>query len=638
MCTSRLRTDFEQIQRVEETKNDGALEITTKMIRTVFIAVKKNIPFDSHKALVLLQELNGIKMGYHHREKCGATTMMESISSNMHKRLLNHMMAKNLPFSIVVDGSADISDNHYMSIYFQILDNNVPVIVFYKLVLLSSDVTAAGIYKSVRDALQSEDVDFYNYFRNNLVGFASDGEPTIAGRNNGLIALIRDHAKNPIFSIHCMAHRLELIIKHALTKHEYFTKFEETINELFKFYNNFALKRKAHLRETALEMGAKLYELNYIYHTRWISSEYQSVINLKKMWSVLVTDLRKITTSNEFRSDDKIASSKLEKLILSKHFLIILNFITDILEQLSFWSQRMQQRTALLVEFADFKQEFTDAFVNLKSNYGRDLAQFVLDVACEDYACQDVHDIYDNDNVVYKNIRLNNQNNDDVPLLETIRDIFVDAIIEQMKSYFPSEDLKPFKIFSPKAFPTNAGIAITYGTFEIRKVCDILKLGDEKECIELVADWGNLVVSIVDSENLCKFRNSPKTETYVFWSHFLNEDGIVWTPRTEKLIQIILVLPIASAEAERGFSVMNHIKNKRRARLTAKHMEDIMRIRLNGVDELEKFPAARYARDFINEKHIKTDDPRWQKKATTSIEDDDPIQNRKKFLPKISIL
>lgn len=51
------------------------------------------------------------------------------------------------------------------------------------------------------------------------------------------------------------------------------------------------------------------------------------------------------------------------------------------------------------------------------------------------------------------------------------------------------------------------------------------------------------------------------------------------------MMQTILVLPIGSAEAARGFSVMNHIKNKRRSRLTPAHMQDIMRFRLNGVDE-----------------------------------------------------
>lgn len=178
----RLRKDFQEIQRKEEEKNEGALAVTAKMMRTVFIEVKKNIPFESHTSIVLLQSLNEVGMDYHHHGKCGATSMMETISSSMHKLLLNYMLSENLPFSIIVDGSSDITDNHYLSIYFQILDNNVPAIVFYKLVELSVDVTGEGIYKSVRDALQSEDVYLFNYFRNNLVGYASDGEPTMTGR------------------------------------------------------------------------------------------------------------------------------------------------------------------------------------------------------------------------------------------------------------------------------------------------------------------------------------------------------------------------------------------------------------------------------------------------------------------------
>lgn len=603
-------------------------------MRTVFLEIKKNVPFDSHNSIVRLQELHGVNMGFHHREKCGATSMMETISLNMHTLLLRHMLSENLPFAMIVDGSSDISDFHYLSIYFQILDGNVPVIVFYKLIQLSLDVTGEGIYKSVMKSFQSESVDFIKYFQDNLVGYASDGEPTMSGKHNGLIAHIRKGAKKNVFATHCMAHRLELAIKHAIARHAYFSRFEECINDLFKFYNNNALKRKAHLRQTAADLKSKVYELNYIYHTRWISSEYQSVMNLKKMWKVLTTSLSQIAKDSDFEPVVKDTAERLNLRILSKHFLIILNFITDILHHLSFWSQKMQKRTALLVEFADFREKIIESFQNLKIANGRDLALFIGNTTNEAGECSSVEDIYDFEDIIYNGTRLDSGNVDNVPYLQDIRDVFLDAIIDQIKSYFPTPDLKPFKIFRPNQFPTNAGIAITYGAFEVNRVCDILQLG---ACLELVKDWGNLVVSIVDSDSLCKFRSNPKTETHVFWSHYLNEVGIIWTKRTQDLIRTILVLPIGSAEAERGFSVLNHIKNKRRSKLTPAHMQDIMRIRLNGASELERFPAARYALSFIKENHIRTDDPRWtQKKKTSSLEVDDSID--KNYLPKVSFL
>lgn len=38
-------------------------------------------------------------------------------------------------------------------------------------------------------------------------------------------------------------------------------------------------------QETAFT-SKEMFELNYIYHTRWISSEFQSVQRLKKMWNI----------------------------------------------------------------------------------------------------------------------------------------------------------------------------------------------------------------------------------------------------------------------------------------------------------------------------------------------------------------
>lgn len=85
------------------------------MFRTVFVEVKKNIPLNSHESFVALQELHGIDLGYHHYEKCGATLMMESMSSLMHRTMIDHMMSNNLPFSMIIDGSTDSTESHLPS-------------------------------------------------------------------------------------------------------------------------------------------------------------------------------------------------------------------------------------------------------------------------------------------------------------------------------------------------------------------------------------------------------------------------------------------------------------------------------------------------------------------------------------------
>ena len=66
---------------------------------------------------------------------------------------------------------------------------------------------------------------------------------------------------------------------------------------------------------------------------------------------------------------------------------------------------------------------------------------------------------------------------------------------------------------------------------------------------------------------------------------------------------------MGSADAERAFSVMNHIKNKRRSRMGEITLEELLRIRLNGPSRLEQFPAAKYSKLWIEAGHMRSDDP-----------------------------
>lgn len=114
---------------------------------------------------------------------------------------------------------------------------------------------------------------------------------------------------------------------------------------------------------------------------------------------------------------------------------------------------------------------------------------------------------------------------------------------------------------------------------------------------------------------------------FAFWAQ-VSQSDITWTDKTRMLINTILVLPIGSADAERGFSVMNTIKTSRRTKLTSNHLNDIMRIRINGPDDINMFPAVRYAKAWVNEGKYRTDDPRKVKKPRI-----EPVEFVKKLLP-----
>ena len=98
---------------------------------------------------------------------------------------------------------------------------------------------------------------------------------------------------------------------------------------------------------------------------------------------------------------------------------------------------------------------------------------------------------------------------------------------------------------------------------------------------------------------------------FFFWQHFLDK-GVV-PPLVSDIIKKVLTIPIGSADAERSFSILFHIRNKRRSRLTPDHLEDFLRIRFNGPKNLEEFASIKYAKLWVAEGHLKTDDTRWKK-------------------------
>lgn len=636
---NRLRMDFEHIKQKEDETMESTLKVTSQMFRTVFVAVKKNIPLSTHSSLVALQELHGIKMGFHHNNRDGATAIMSSISEYMHQQLIDYMYYNDLPFSIILDGSTDITNSHYLIIYFQILENNSPSVVFYKLVETTSVVTAKGYFETIKNSFYEENVDFYAYFKKNLVGYISDGESTMAGREGGLISFIRKQTKHPIYAVHCMAHRMHLAIEKSYASISYFATFDKLINKLFQFYNRNSSKKKKHLKETAVKLNLKFYELNYIYRARWIASELQSVKNLMKSWLLIVNDLYLIMNDNQnFDRDSRDNAHELLSKIKGKNFLAIVQFISDVLEHLSFWSRKMQQRTALLVDFVEFNDQIEKTFLDLKNVNGKNLNIFLENTICDGQKCEIIGNYYDAEEVKYLDVLLLNDRNsnsedEEVPFIGEFREKFLDAIKNFIKKFFPSSELKVFKIFRPSDLPQYVASSLSFGVTEISNLCKIFELG---ACEELVEDWAKLLESIIESDTFCPMR-ADKTETFAFWAHYLNKVGIRWTPRTIELIQTILVLPIGSADAERGFSVMNHIKSEHRNRLSGKHLQDMIRIRLNANDDLDKFAAIKYAKKWVNDKHLRSDDPRQQRHGNSkSLLNEDELT--KKYFPKLSFL
>jgi hypothetical protein len=610
-------------QIAEDEQRDKLYKITANMMKTVYAEVRMNTPFMYHPFQVELLRHHGVDVGYHHYDRRGAVRMVQVISTEMHETLLKTLLKKKYPCSLIVDTSTSIGLYHYLTVLIQTLEEERPVVYFYRLIEAGYDSTASGLLSLLKYSLLKEEADIFDHFKENLVGFGSDGASVNLGKNAGFAIKLSNLFGRSMFTIWCMPHRLELAIKAALKANPTILLVDETITTLTKFYNSKSYKRKAHLRERAITTQKDLYELHYAFKERWVMSDFTSVRAVLKNWDLFNLDLEQIQTDKSFEKDWSKAKG-IQNKITSRSFVYGLFFMFDLLNGLKKFSLIAQQSAGILIGKEEFRKNLLDLPIQLKTNNGQYLTELLRQAMCIEVPGCTTEQFFNIILVRFKGIGLIQDKTSSE--FEEAKNQFLDSLHSELNHYFPEGTYENFEIFVMKNLPRSMPEAIMYGHKEVQTLAERFELDPEVASKE----WTDLLISMINDENYCKrLKYTPER----FWTLYLKKTNLVWGSTIQRLIRIVLVLPASSADAERSFSIMNHIKYDRRARLTSENLDHIMRLRINGPEQLDRFPAAKYARAWVDKGHMKTDDPaRQRKRARYEVEIDEDEDQEKVFL------
>jgi len=201
-------------------------------------------------------------------------------------------------------------------------------------------------------------------------------------------------------------------------------------------------------------------------------------------------------------------------------------------------------------------------------------------------------------------------------------------LVNNINFYFPEGSLSIFEIFLPSKLPKTEADVFTYGSSEISDLAERFEISRDI----LLMEWRNVLSEIIKSLDFPTMQNvAADKHPERFWSFYLKA-RIPWGS-TIRLIHIVMVLPSSSADAERSFSVLNQIRyivltlqynlgivfsfhmyvnffrSSRRTSLTSQHLDDFLRIRLNGPKVLSQFSASRYSKIWLQKGHLRTDNP-----------------------------
>ncbi len=200
--------------------------------------------------------------------------------------------------------------------------------------------------------------------------------------------------------------------------------------------------------------------------------------------------------------------------------------------------------------------------------------------------------------------------------LSKVRFKLIEHLKNEIKSYLPGNGIDAYKILDPKHFPEDSANQETYG------LADIMNLAKRYgiDPMQAASGWKILLPALTSSPDWCTMK---KSEVKNFWTYYLENNYIELKDDIRKLIRSVLVTPIGSADAERGFSVLFHVRQKRRSRLTAKNLDNILRLRLNGCKDIALFPAPTFAEMWVKN-HLRSDSRERVNPESVSPESPEP--------------
>jgi hypothetical protein len=193
-----LRGSDEKSGRLEVPPDESSIDFAQGNLRA---ALQKRCVFDqklagivstcSRNATFLSPEVQNRMIN------CAAAVILREVTAPVHN---------SGPFSIIADGTSDISRCEQMSLTLRYENNGDINEVFVGFVPMKEQ-NAAAIATAIKDKVMQMGLNLQN-----IVGQGYDGASVMSGRENGVQAIIRRECPNALY-IHCQSHCLNLSIR-----------------------------------------------------------------------------------------------------------------------------------------------------------------------------------------------------------------------------------------------------------------------------------------------------------------------------------------------------------------------------------------------------------------------------------------
>ena len=238
ICAERERAMTAPIEQSEAVRalltleEDVAARVRI-LIRNTHALCKNGRPFTDFSWLCQLHEINGVDLGSTYRNDKACRMFAHSIAEVERDKLKSKVLHAKF-VSVICDGSTDSATREQEIIYIKHAtagQTYTDVIGVRRLEKGDAAGIVTEIYSAFRENLALEPEGWLS----KLAGFSSDGAPVMMGRVSGVAARLKNLRPN-LISVHCAAHRLELVFKDAIKNNLFLTKVSTLLLNIYLFY------------------------------------------------------------------------------------------------------------------------------------------------------------------------------------------------------------------------------------------------------------------------------------------------------------------------------------------------------------------------------------------------------------------
>ena len=395
-----------------------------------------------------------------------------------------------------------------------------------------------------------------------LFALGSDGASVMLGCWGGVSKLMKDKVPYLIVN-HCVAHRLALACGQAANEITYLKKFKSILGQLYRYYQ-YSPVRMAGLKKLQEVLNDPQLKLTQAKDVRWLSHE-KAVSNLHQCLPSVLASLEREATE---RTDAQAFG--LAIFVKDSFFVASLYFLADILPTLANLSRAFQKKSIDFSMVKPLVQGTKQCIEALTEQQGA-----IFSTLSSDMEVLVTHGFQELTTEKLSRFK------------REIYDPYLTAPSEHLDSRFPDVTLlDAFSIFDPSVMELDDGTPS-----DLLEKQNILKdhycPHNIIESSAVECEYQCFARSVVSTPNL---KNLSTQDLMLKLAY--NPQLKDMFPNLAKLAAVGLVVPMSTADCERGFSTLSRIKNDLRNRLSCKVLNALVSISIEGPDS-DEFPFER---------------------------------------------